>query len=73
MSSWAKLLRELLEVAAFEGEIQLPQERAAELPDDRHGLVRLNLGGVLFRQLGQAGEDIEVGHEFCRRCRRAGL
>ena len=64
MSSWAKCSANSLEVAAFEGEIQFAQERAAELPDDCDGLVESCLGSVLFRQLGQAGEDIEVGHDL---------
>ncbi len=43
-----EMFRELLEIAAFDGEIQLAQEGAAELPDDRFGLVGTQLGKSAF-------------------------
>jgi hypothetical protein len=43
-----EVFRELFQIASFEGEIQLAQQCAAELPDDRSGLVRTNVRGVLF-------------------------
>ena len=58
-----EVFRELLETATLDGEIQLAQESAAELPHHGNGLVETHLGSMLLRQLGQAGEDIEVGRD----------
>jgi len=73
VSSLAKIRREGFEMAAFEGEVQFAQQGAAELPDDRNGLVKTRPGRVLFRQFGQAGENIQVGHDFVRNAGVFGL
>ena len=55
------------EIAAFESKIQLAQERAAELAEDSRGLVETHFGErKFFRQLGQAGEDVQIGHDLVR-------
>ena len=60
---------ELLQVAALEGEVQLAQQRAPELPHDRARLVGTHLRRMLLGQLGQPGQDIQVGHDLVRDAR----
>ena len=57
---------ELLEVAALEGEVEFAQQGAAELLHDRGRLVGTKLRGMLFRQFGQAGQDVQIGKYLLR-------
>jgi hypothetical protein len=43
-----EMLRELLEIAAFKGEIQLAQERAVELPEGQAILATAMVAAKLF-------------------------